>query len=146
MERVFEGDEILGSIHSFFNIESMLFDTMILSPSILPLKPGKSNSVSPEDLKILLDFKKTVKRDVTRVRESLRDFRDREDFWFSDHCYAWTLWIRECLYFTYRILLAALALFVFIAPFYIVKWLIVKPVKFIVFKDQEEDEDEEGEG
>lgn len=119
---------IRGEIVEVIGVESVLFDTMIISPVKVPLELSRNPSIKQEDLTLLLDLKSAVRRDLTRVRESLRSFQNRPPF-FSDHCYAWYLWIREIFYCLWRFGVFTFIFFLVIIPIYTVKWVLVSPVK-----------------
>ena len=59
---------------------------------------------------------------------SLREFQNRPPF-FSDHCYAWSLWTLEIFYCLYHATVFTLIFSLLIVPMYTIKWLVILPVK-----------------
>ncbi|GMH95378.1 hypothetical protein TrVE_jg2480 [Triparma verrucosa] len=123
-----EGLAIRGEIVEVIGAEAVLFDTMIVSPSRVPLQLMRNPSILQEDLTILLELKSKVRQDIDRVRTSLREFQNRPPF-FSDHCYAWSLWTLEIFYCLYRSTVFTLIFSLLIVPMYTIKWLVILPAK-----------------
>jgi hypothetical protein len=129
-----DGTKLMGEIVSLSaNAENVLIDTFIISSEKLPLVVKKRESIKQEDLEELLSFKALVRQDVELVRQSFRELRagDGNENFFSDWFIAWCYWLREMLIGFWRFLFYTVIIVAFVAPAYLLKYVLVVPSKYV---------------